>query len=79
MELFGEPPSVDYFGLGPHSRLWDEATAMTIEAVERGTPGIDERELVRRLGWSERDYEELLKLQANPTEATKARRGRLAP
>jgi hypothetical protein len=35
------------------------------EAVERGAPGIDKRELVRRLGWTDAEYERLLELRTD--------------
>ena len=61
---------VCFFSLGPSPELWREVAAMMREAVARGTPDIDERELARRLGWTDEQYEEMRKQRSDPTVAS---------
>ena len=57
-ERFGEAPPLDMFVFG--------ADPGFCEAVERGIAGIDERELARRLGWTDAQYERMCEQRADP-------------
>jgi hypothetical protein len=65
-ERFGEAPPLDMFVFGADPGFWAAAEAMVREAVERGIAGIDERELARRLGWTDAQYERMCEQRADP-------------